>query len=234
MFHFRKFSIDDSRSAMKIGTDAVLLGAWTPTSNYKKVLDIGTGSGILALMVAQKNLNCVIDAIDISRESALLAQSNFELSPWNNRLTAYHNTFQDFSKTNHAEYDLIICNPPFFTKSLKATGNERIMARHDDNLPAEQLFEGVSLTLTNDGAFACIFPYNNLNDKLICSRKHNLHAVKLAHVKSTNITLPHRAMVLFTKNNAVMKEDEEIIIYNTDRSYTSEYQKLTRDYYLKF
>jgi len=160
MFHFKKFSIEDNKSAMKIGTDAVLLGAWTPCANESHILDIGTGSGILALMMAQRNYAIPVDAVEIDYDAAMLAHQNFKLSPWTDQICIFNTTIQQFSLLKREKYSLIICNPPFFTESLKAPDKARSIARHNDTLPVDELLSITSKLLIEKGKAEFIIPYS--------------------------------------------------------------------------
>ncbi len=132
-FQFKQFELFDDRSTMKIGTDAVLLGAWSNVENASRILDVGTGSGIIALMLAQRS-NTLVDAIEIDKNSARQAVDNFKLSVWENKLQVYNTSFQTFAASNTSTYDLIVSNPPFFADALKSDKSHRNLARHTDTL----------------------------------------------------------------------------------------------------
>jgi tRNA1Val (adenine37-N6)-methyltransferase len=234
MFHFKKFSIDDSTAAMKIGTDAVLLGAWMPWSNETRILDIGTGSGILALMMAQKNYKIEIDAIEIEPEAAYLARKNVQLSPWSDQIHVFNSSIQDFSVRTNNKYSLIISNPPFFTDSLKATGNARNFARHNDTLPVRDLLEITSKLLTEGGKAAFIIPADAFGNWTIEASDMFLYPAYFTRVKSSQTHSPHRVMVLFTKKYNHEISNNELIIYSSKSIYSTEYRELTKEFYLNF
>ena len=234
MFNFKQFSMDDSKAAMKIGTDTVLLGAWTPCNNETRILDIGAGSGILTLMMAQRNPDAEIDAVEIDPEAVAQAKLNAQLSPWNDRIHIFNLSVQEFSLAKKNSYNLIICNPPFFTNSLKAPDNKRNLARHNDSLPVEDLLESTSKMLTEDGEAVFIIPANALGNWKHEAAKHQLFPDKLTWVKSSPTHSPHRAMVMFSRKNQNSIPEDEICIYSSEKIHSQEYRKLTKDFYLKF
>ena len=234
MFHFKKFSIDDSKAAMKIGTDSVLLGAWAPCGSETRILDIGTGSGILALMMAQRNTNTPIDAVEINHEASTLAELNVHLSPWPGQVHIFNTTIQEFSLANKHNYSLIICDPPFFTDSLKAPDKARNTARHNDTLPVKDLLQCTSNLLTENGNAAFIIPADAYENWKVEAAKRNLYPTHSTCVKSSESHAPHRVMISFSRSKSVEIIDNEICIYSSKNMYTPEYRELIRDFYLKF
>jgi tRNA1Val (adenine37-N6)-methyltransferase len=234
MFHFKKFSIDDSKAAMKIGTDAVLLGAWTPYSSETRILDIGTGSGILALMMAQRNRQTKIDAIEINPDASALAQQNVNLSPWPEQVHIFGTSLQDFSKHKEYIYSLIICNPPFFTGSLKAPDKIRSLARHNDTLPVRELLEITSKLLTENGKAAFIIPADAFEDWITKALKVSLYPAQVTKVRSSVNHSPHRVMVVFSRKENPAIVENELCIYRSKNVYSEEYRELTKDFYLYF
>ncbi|MFZ4546287.1 MAG: tRNA1(Val) (adenine(37)-N6)-methyltransferase [Bacteroidales bacterium] len=234
MFHFKKFSIDDSAAAMKIGTDAVLLGAWTRCENETRILDIGTGCGILSIMLAQRTSMTLIDALEIDPAAAALAKENANISPWKERICIHETSFQDFSQATLNKYSLIVCNPPFFSNSLKANTETRNLARHNDHLPLNDLFSGVANLLADTGTASFIFPFDGLEKWKTEAEKYSLIPVRIILVKSSPTHSPHRAMVTFTKEKTTEVVENEICIYLEKGIYSNEYQNLTSAFYLKF
>lgn len=233
MFHFKKFSIDDSSAAMKIGTDSVLLGAWTPCGAENRILDIGTGSGILALMMAQRT-KAVIDAIEVNANAADLAQKNVQLSPWPDQIHIFNLSIQEFSSETNNKYNLIICNPPFFTDSLKAPDQARNIARHNDTLPVKDLLKITSELLAEDGKASFILPADAFENWITQASSHYLFPEIITKVKSSHKHHPHRAMVVFTKVQKPEITENELSIYSSKGIYTDEYRKLTKEFYLNF
>ena len=157
VFRFKQFEVLNDRTAMKVGTDGVLLGAWCPVENVRRVLDVGTGCGVIALMVAQRNSTAVIDAIDIDHDAIEEAVLNFERSPWSDRLSATEGDYNDLQSSGEG-YDLIISNPPYFTNGVMPTGDARTTARHTGTLSYPQLLDGATRLLTVAGTLAIITP----------------------------------------------------------------------------
>jgi tRNA1Val (adenine37-N6)-methyltransferase len=234
MFHFKQFSIDDSKAAMKIGTDAVLLGAWTPCNYGNRILDIGTGSGILTIMMAQRNPDVEIDAVEIDPDATAQAKLNAQLSPWNDRIHIFNLSVQEFSLAKMNSYNLIICNPPFFTNSLKAPDNKRNLARHNNSLPVEDLLESTSKMLTEDGKAVFIIPANTYETWKREAAKHQLFPDKITWVKSSPANAPHRVMVVFSRKNQDAIPEDEICIYSSEKIHSQAYKEITKDFYLKF
>ena len=234
MFNFKKFSIDDSTAAMKVGTDSVLLGAWVSCDKESRILDIGAGSGILSLMMAQRNEKTAIDAVEADPDAANLAKLNVKLSPWPDQIHIFSTTIQDFSVKAKQKYSLIICNPPFFTNSLKAPDKARNLARHNDSLPVAELLDCTANLLTENGNAAFIIPadaYENWRNE---AAKLHLFPKYLTWVKSSPTHAPHRAMVLFSRKKDNIIQEDDICIYTSEKNHDQEYKEITRDFYLKF
>lgn len=234
MFHFKKFSIDDSKAAMKIGTDAVLLGAWAPCSSETRILDIGTGSGILALMMAQRNPGVPVDAVEIDDEAAASAARNAEISPWNGSISVTNSSLQLFAYGKQHAYSLIICNPPFFTNALKAPDRARNTARHNDSLPVNELLFITSQLLNENGRAAFILPAADAGNWLEMAAGCNLHLTHRLLVRSYTDREPHRILLTFCPTRQVTMAENELCIYSDRNTYNNDYKELTRDFYLKF
>jgi len=219
---------------MKIGTDAVLLGAWTPYSSETRILDIGTGSGILALMMAQRNHQTEIDAIEINPDASALAQQNVNLSPWPEQIHIFGTSLQAFSEQKENIYSLIICNPPFFTGSLKAPDKIRSLARHNDTLPVKDLLGITSKLLTENGKAAFIIPADAFENWTIEALKVSLYPANVTRVRSSLNHSPHRVMVVFSRKENSSITDNELCIYSSKNVYSEEYRELTKDFYLYF
>ena len=156
-FHFKQFTIHQDKCGMKVGTDAVLLGSWVKVENENSILDIGSGTGVIALMLAQKcNIN--IDTIDINENAFQQSRENFLISPWFDRLNCKHISLQEFSNNHSGKYDLIVTNPPYFHHASKPPEESRLNARHGDLLTFDELLEGVKKLLSADGRFCVILP----------------------------------------------------------------------------
>lgn len=233
MFQFKQFSIAQDRCAMKVGTDGVLLGAWTPLiNNPYNILDIGAGTGLIALMLAQRSQAEQIDAIEIDDDAYEQATENFENSPWNDRLYCYHAGLDEFVDEVEEEFDLIVSNPPFYTEDYKSDNRQRDAARFEDSLPFEELVEAADFFLSDHGIFSVIIPFKE-EDKFIalCSER-GLFPLKITRVKGTPTTEIKRSLLAFSRMEQPTLVDE-LVIETARHQYTSEYIALTKDFYLK-
>lgn len=230
-FVFKQFEIKQDKCAMKVGTDAVLLGSWAITNNAKKILDIGTGTGILALMLAQKS-HASITAIDIDIDSYKQAKENVEASNWKNNIEVMNISLQEYCIKNELKFDLIITNPPYFTDAFKAKEISRNTARHTDELPFEILINCVCKLLSADGSFYIILPYPEAQTFIGLARANNLFINKSTRVKTKIEKEPKRLLMKYSFQQ-ITREEDELVIENDERhNYTKEYIELTKDYYL--
>lgn len=235
MFTFKQFSIQQDRCAMKVGTDGVLLGAWTPLYNEPySVLDIGSGTGLIALMIAQRSFAEQIDAIEIDDNAFSQCFENFEASPWVDRLYAYHSSLEDFTEEFFEEitYDLIVSNPPFYSENYKSGNEQRDVARFTDSLPFEQLIACTEGLLSEEGIFATIIPYKEEDAFLELASAYGLYPFKICRVQGTPDTEIKRSMIAMTRIPAEIKY-EKLIIELERHQYTDQYKELTKDFYLK-
>ncbi len=184
-FQFKQFSLEQDQCAMKIGTDGVLLGAWTPIDNNPySILDIGTGTGIIALMLAQRSAAEQIDALDIDENAYEQSTDNFENSPWNDRLFCFHAGLDEFVEEPEDEYDLIVSNPPFYTENYKSENEQRDLARFQDAMPFEDLIEAAALLLSENGIFSVIIPFKEEENFLALAAAYELFPIKITRVKA--------------------------------------------------
>ena len=242
-FQFKKFTINQDRCAMKVGTDGVLLGAWCPIDNNPfSILDIGAGTGILSLILAQRSnaehpslqgeLAQQIDAIEIDENAFEQCVENFESSPWGDRLFCFHAGLDEFMEEPEDEYDLIISNPPFYTEDYKTENEQRDLARFSDALPFEDLVEAAHLLLSENGIFAVIIPFKEEEKFIALAKDFELHPFKITRVKGTPTTEIKRSLLAFSKTQKQTLIDE-LIIETARHQYTEEYIDLTKDFYLK-
>ncbi|WP_106790682.1 tRNA1(Val) (adenine(37)-N6)-methyltransferase [Aquimarina sp. Aq78] len=232
-FIFKDFTIHQDRCAMKVGTDGVLLGAWVPISNaITSILDIGAGTGVIALMTAQRSQAEVIDAIEIDADAYEQAVENFEASSWGDRLFCYHASFQEFVAEIDDQYDLIISNPPFYAEDYKTSDTKRDMARFEDALPFEHLLVGGSRLLSDKGRFAMIIPYKEESRIIDIAAQVALFPQKITRVKGTPASEIKRSLLLFGRDQMDFEVDE-LIIETQRHQYTDAYIKLTKAFYLK-
>lgn len=229
-FRFRQFTIHQDKCAMKVGTDAVLLGSWVQPEVALHILDIGTGTGLIALMLAQKSI-AEIDAIDIDEGAFLQARENFRISPWFSRLQVYHSSFQEFSASTKQRYDLIVSNPPYFQHASKPPEGSRLNARHTDLLSFDELINGVKLVLKPGGRFSLILPSKEGMEFMDQAHSKGLFCHHLARVKTKASKQEKRLMMEFGFHFGVLTE-EEIIIQEEDNSFTNSYIELTKDYFI--
>lgn len=234
MFQFKQFSVEQDRCAMKIGTDGVLLGAWSPIpENIFSVLDVGAGTGIIALMLAQRTNAEQIDALEIDEEAYEQAVENFENSPWSDRLFCFHAGLDEFIEEPEDEYDLIISNPPFYTEDYKTESEQRDLARFADAMPFEDLVEAADLLLSENGIFSVIIPYKEEEKFIALAKDFDLFPIKITRVKGNPITEIKRSLLAFSRNVSENFPVDELVIETSRHIYTEEYIALTKDFYLK-
>lgn len=232
-FQFKQFNIQQDQCAMKIGTDAVLLGAWTQIDHHPfSILDIGAGTGILALMLAQRSSAEHIEAIEIDDNTYEQCVNNFEQSPWNDRLFCYHASLQEFTKEIDETYDLIICNPPFYPEDFKSQNEQRDLARFQDAMPFEHLIYAVSRLLSEDGIFSVVIPFSEEGRFLKLSADLSLFPKRITHIKGTPSASIKRSLMEFSFHKTETMVSE-LIIETARHQYTTDYILLTQDFYLK-
>lgn len=230
-FHFKEFTIYHDQCAMKVGTDAVLLGAWALQNNPKYILDIGSGTGIIALMLAQRFNESSIDAIEIDEKAVNQAKENINNSKWAKRITQHQIALQEFQAQQ--KYDLIISNPPYFNNQHFAKGKERSQARHTSSLSFNELLLHAESLLNDNGSFHVIIPYTEAPSFIQKARICNLIPVKhtrIAHCKGKSFK---RSLLSFQKKEAPMVESE-LYIKDVQSRFTDQYRALTAAFYLHF
>ncbi len=231
-FKFKQFTIYQEKSAMKVGTDGILLGAWAGVENCERILDIGTGTGLIALMLAQRS-KAQLTAIEIEEKASIQARQNVNGSRWANQIEVKHISLQDFVKSTDKTFDLIVSNPPFFNGSLKAVNHERTTARHNIFLPFEDLVACAFKLLNSAGKFAVILP-NAVSEEFVrLAQKSGFNLLRETSVKPNPTKPTNRMLLEFTKKDATPIKDS-LTIYNQCSEYSSAYVDLTRDFYLKF
>jgi tRNA1Val (adenine37-N6)-methyltransferase len=232
-FRFKEFTIHQDKTAMKVGTDGVLLGAWTSLDNNPfSILDIGAGTGLIALQLAQRSHATVIDAIEIDDDAYEQAVENFENSPWSDRLFCYHAGLDEFVDEIEDKYDLIVSNPPFHTENYKTANSQRDTARFTDALPFDELLASVAFLLEPTGTFHTIIPYKEYEHFVQLAKANNLFPYKTCHVKGNPEANFKRSLISFSFDT-VTPLVEELIIETERHQYTDAYVALTTDFYLK-
>ncbi len=232
-FQFKQFSIEQDKTAMKVGTDGVLLGAWVNLElNLLRILDIGTGTGLIALMLAQRSQAELIDGIELSDTAYEQAVDNFENSNWSDRLFCYHASLQEYVAEIDDKYELIVSNPPFYNSTYKELPKSRAMARHTESLSYEELLSGTAKLLSKDGSCAFIIPFNDEEKFKEIAKSNKLFSNRITRVKGTNRSPLKRSLLQFS-----FREQEivlnELVIEIERHVYTPEYIVLVRDFYLK-
>ena len=219
---------------MKVGTDSVLLGAWCPIDNNPiSVLDIGAGTGILSLMLAQRTNAEQIDSVEIDEEAYEQCVSNYENSPWSDRLFCYHAGIDELVEDPEDEYDIIISNPPFYSEDFKTDNAQRDLARFQDALPFEDLVEATDLLLSENGIFAVIIPYKEEEKFIDLCAEFELYPVKVTRVKGSHKTPIVRSLMAFKRYELSVLEADELVVEINRHEYTDDYINLTKDFYLR-
>lgn len=238
-FQFKQFTVAQDRCAMKIGTDGVLLGAWVSIKGKPySILDIGAGTGIIALQLAQRSKAEMVDAIEIDENAYEQCVDNFENSPWGDRLFCYHAALDEFVEEIDDKYDLIISNPPFYSEDYKTPDESRDMARFNDALPFDELIESASLLLSDEGIFAVIIPRKEEDNFIKMASEVNLFPNRVCRVRGTE-TSRHggqaeekRSMLEFSFEK-ISPKMENLTIETSRHNYTEDYKNLVQDFYLK-
>jgi len=231
-FNFKQFTINQDRCAMKIGTDSVLLGAWTSLNNPFSVLDIGSGTGVLAMMIAQRSNAQNIEALEIDADAYEQCSENFEQSQWNDRLFCYHASLLEFAEEIDDKYDLIICNPPFYSEDYKTKNEARDKARFNDAMPFEHLVYAVSQLLAEDGRFSVVIPYKEESHFITLASKTKLFPKRILRIKGNPNSKTKRSLLEFSFEKSEVKTSK-LVIETSRQNYTKDYISLTKDFYLK-
>lgn len=228
-FSFKQFTIKQERCAMKVGTDGCLLGAWTDISNCRNVLDVGCGSGLIAIMMAQR-CNARITGLEIDSEAAMQAAENVAQTPWKERIEIVNCNALSFAPQE--QYDVIVSNPPFFSNSIRNKETKRAMARHDDTLPCAQFMDFAKRTLTDNGHLSVVIPSDQTEAWCNEAIFKGLSARRISYVR----TLPHkpikRALIEFVKGAYPVPCTDKIIIENRPGEYSDDIKKLLGDFYM--
>jgi len=238
-FQFKQFKVHQDRCAMKIGTDGVLLGAWSSIEHDpQSILDIGTGTGIIALQLAQRSSAGTIDAIEIDEQAHEQCTHNFEYSSWADRLFCYHGSVQEFASEMEHKYDLIVSNPPFF-KAPKSKGSqtqntsqERAVARFTDTLPFKHLVVCAAHLLSQNGVFCTILPQKEADSFIEIAAQNKLFISKICTIRGTKTSKIKRCLLAFSLHQSKPKT-QELTIEISRHNYTQEYKNLVRDFYVK-
>lgn len=231
-FRFKQFTVFHDQCAMKVGIDGVLLGAWAPVENAKRILDVGTGTGLIALILAQRS-NAAIIGIDIDQLAILQATENIRNSPWPSRLTVMKKSFQEYSNVLPERFDLIVSNPPFFINSTKTPIENRTAARHTDSLTHEELIENAISLLKSSGRICIILPVNEGLRCINFAESKGLYCTKQVTVFPKPGSDSKRLLVELSLIKSPKTETELVIESEVRHQYSTEFIELVKDFYLK-
>jgi tRNA1Val (adenine37-N6)-methyltransferase len=230
-FRFKQFELMHERSVMKVGTDGVLLGALCDPGSAGKILDAGTGCGLIALMLAQK-CKAEIHGIDIDEASIEEARLNATNSPWNDRLKFIHRSLQEYTLQHAGEYDLMVSNPPFFADSLLSPSFSKSLAKHNVQLDMDELLSSANILLNADGKLWLIIPSSNTPQVAEKALQLGMLVGQQISIHPKQGRPSHRDILLLTKDESTKPISTSLCIRDQDGSYTEEYRNITADYYL--
>ena len=228
-FQFKQFTVWHDKCAMKVGTDGVLLGAWTSVQHSRRILDIGTGTGLVALMLAQRSQSA-ITALEIDSQAAVQATENFGRSPWRDRVEVVVADFKQYRPDT--QFDVIVSNPPYFVDSMKCPDNQRSIARHNNDLTYDDLLRGVSVLLSPDGAFTLVIPTDAADRVKDIAQTYCLYPTQQLDVITKPGGTPKRTLITFTFTKQECRT-EELLTEVARHQYSDAYAALTKDYYMK-
>lgn len=230
-FQFKQFKVEQEKCAMKVGTDGVLLGAWADVASASRILDIGTGTGLVALMLAQRQPAAQIEAIEIDEPACEQAIGNFKASPWSDRIECRNIAFQSYLKTETGRFDLIVSNPPYFVNSQKNPDKQRSQARHTDSLRFDELVQAATL-LSENGKFCIILPSQAEKEILATAQPVGLHCTRKTDVLPKAGASPKRILLEFQKREHTCIHDQLTIEIGL-RTYSTEFLQMIKEFYLE-
>lgn len=230
-FRFKKFTVYQDKCAMKVGTDGVLLGLWTGIEHAGSCLDIGTGTGLISLILAQKEHNLRIDAIDIDKVAIEQAKENIAASPFSDRINCYHSSLQVYTEECGKKYDLIVSNPPFFQNSLKTPDNKRTLARHTDSLSVNELISSAVNLLSDRGKMCFIYPADYRDMLTELAEINKLHITRFTNVFPTPRANVKRILIELSKEEKEISENNLILEIERHR-YSDDFRELAKNFYL--
>ncbi len=230
-FRFKEFLIQQDRCAFKVGTDGVMLGAYATVTGSKNILDIGTGTGLISLMLAQRSI-AEIKAIEPDKNSYSQAKENFQKSKWSNRIRIENTSLQEFIVDS--QFDLIVTNPPYFVNSLKNPDERKASARHDINLTTDEILSGVFRLLSEDGRFQIILPWVEGNLFIAEAAGYGLFCNSILKIRPLPSGEIRRMILGFSRKRTTVTEKFLTIEKGKRHEFTEEYINLTKDFYLKF
>jgi tRNA1Val (adenine37-N6)-methyltransferase len=230
IFKFKQFDVSQSGCAMKVNTDGVLLGALANFTEPKNILDIGAGTGVIALMLVQRFINADIDAVEIDEAAAKTAKENFRVSKFTDRLAIFASGFEEYFNTNaEKRYDLIVSNPPFFLNSLASPGAKTNLAKHTNETFFEKFVSGVAKHLTDGGLCAMILPLTTANFVKVLLAEVGLYLQAVISIKSFAESAPHREIITFGRQQ-VLVDEIDVAIYDEPKIYSAGYQQILKEF----
>lgn len=229
VFRFKYFDVKQEKNPLKVGTDSMLLGALIEASRHKYALDLGAGTGVLSLMIAQKCQTIEIDAIEIHEDGSQECRENFAASPWGDRLNVYQGDYVEFHFAR--TYDLIFSNPPYFLNDLQSNNDDLILAKHSDKESVARLFKLVNSILSKDGNFWIIIPYLSFGFFSEMAAKNELYPNKRIRIHAKSSKPNKRIIICFNRIQGGYVDDREFIIRDDNNEYSSEYQIVTKDFH---
>jgi tRNA1Val (adenine37-N6)-methyltransferase len=232
-FAFKQFTVYHDRCAMKVGTDGVLLGAWVSVQNANSILDVGTGTGLIAIMCAQRS-KASIDAVEIDNNAYGQAVENVYACPWKERIKIHHDSFQHFATKTASRYNMVVSNPPYFRHSLKPPAKSRSLARHDDNLNFESILFYTAQILAPEGRLAIIIPAKEIDHFTELAYFHDLHPQRQTLVRPHMGKDYSRCLAEYSRNKSQLCITNELIIKQENTvEYTNDFKTIVREFYLK-
>ena len=232
-FYFKQFTIHQDRCTMKVGTDGVLLGAWADTESTAHILDVGTGSGLIAIMLAQRAAQATIHAVEVDQTAAGQARENMEASPWAGRLQVFNMAIQDYARSASTHYDLIVSNPPFFSGGTFSHNQDRNSVRHTVKLPHGDLLSAVRSLLSPQGRFCLVLPYIEGLRFQELSQDYHLNCTRVTEVMPTKDKPVGRLLMQFERQAKTVERGSLVIQHKKRNAWTEEYIKLAGEFYLK-
>ncbi|MCB9303929.1 MAG: methyltransferase [Lewinellaceae bacterium] len=231
-FFFKQFTIHQDKCSMKVGTDGVMLGAWADTDGVERALDIGAGSGLIAIMLGQRSAHIMVDAVEIDEPSYEQARENMAQAPWSSRLRAFHTSIQDFSREAAHQYQLIVSNPPFFSGGTFSDDHNRANVRHAIKLPHGDLLSAVRSLLSPEGKFCLVLPYIEGLRFQELAESYHLHCTRMTEVYPKQGKPVERLLMQFERQGKSLEKDSLVIQKEQNNDWTAQYIKMTGAFYL--
>ena len=231
-FQFKKFTVWHDKCAMKVGTDGVLLGAWASIERCQRILDVGTGTGLIALMLAQRS-TAILDAIDIDSDACLQARENIAKSPFANRIQVYQTSLSEYMPDENIKYDLIVSNPPYFIDSLKCPDTKRNLARHTDTLSLPDLLRDSRKLLAAEGNIDLVLPFDQRESLIDLAREESLSPSREAHVSPIPDAPPKRLLIELSATPVAKPKSSHLTLEIERHRYSDEFTAIAKDFYLK-